>query len=262
MVTDDLYFDTPTCAWGDIPNFLHVPGEPVAGYRRPHSHSTVTKGLTTISGWAVDASLLRPTREIMAVGGGRVLATAVPQTARPDVAQSLEQRSGARERVYPVSLPTYAGPVQLYSLNSDNSVTPCSSSPASARSVVTPVGNARSVDTADGMRSPRGGVNPRGYVEADPVQKAASLVVPPGVSLAAYHWLELSSGRRLSSGGVVFTDEVGAALARITFNILPSAGTHLAVRVGSCQQWHGYRSPPRILGSSGVDDMPEVWLAR
>ena len=32
-LTANLYFDAPTCAWGDAPNFLRVPGQPVARTR-------------------------------------------------------------------------------------------------------------------------------------------------------------------------------------------------------------------------------------
>ncbi len=258
--TSDLYFDAPTCAWGDIPNFLQVPGEPVAGTAVRIPTSTDAQGWTTITGWAVDAALLRPAREIVAVDRGQVVATAVPSIARTDVAQNFNS-DGVLESGFTLSLPTYRGPVQLYALNHDNSVTPISIVPGVARSLVTP-GTATSVRTSDGVSHRVLGIGPRGYVEGITSQRAISLGVPTGVNLSSYHWLELTARRPLPAGAVELTDDVHDLSHAITFNILPTAATHLGVRVGSCQQWHGYRSPPRLLVPSGWASTPTVLLAR
>ncbi len=196
--TADLYFDAPACAWGDIPNFLHVPGEPTPGTAIRIPTRVVKRGLTTITGWAVDASQLRPAREVIAVGGGHVLATAVPQVARQDVAQSLKSDQ-VLVSGFTLALPTYPGPVQLYSLNRDDSVIPLFIQQGVSSAVVSP-GTAPSVRTADGTvhRVLTGG--PRGFVEGTTAQRAISLAVPPAVRLASYQWLELTLSGAVVTG--------------------------------------------------------------
>ncbi len=148
-----LYFDAPTCAWGDIPNFLKVPGEPVPR-----------------SAVRIPAHVVHP----VSLGGGR--------------------------------------------------------------------GGVGSPHTAP--------------------SRIESLVVPPRTDLASYRWLELTSPGPLSSGTVTVTDALGDRSHEITFNILPTVGTHVAVQVGSCLQWHGYQSHNLFLVQRGTGPTPAVWLAR
>ncbi len=98
--TTDLYFDAPTCAWGDIPNFLQVPGEPVAGIGGRNSHLDRDPGVDDGHrlGRRRIASAARPEdhRCRRRPGGGNGCALDRSRRRRPE----LQERSGAQERVH------------------------------------------------------------------------------------------------------------------------------------------------------------------
>jgi hypothetical protein len=260
-LTSDLYFDAPTCAFEDTPNFLKVPGQPVVGTAVRIRTHVVGHGLTTVTGWAVDHSLLRPAREIVAVSGGRVVTTAVPGVARPDVAQTLGS-SRVLVSGFNLVMPEQLSPVQVYSLNSDNTMSPLGIATTVASSVVSP-GIAQSVRTSDDAVHRIATEGARGSVETgvSSTDRVVSLQLPSGTKLASYQWLELRATRPLQSGSVVLTDLPGNPSHEITFNTLPTTQTQVSVPVGSCQQWHGYRSSPLLLLPSVWSVTPTLWLA-
>ena len=260
-LTSDLYFDAPTCAFGDTPNFLNVPGHPIVGTAVQIRIHVVGHGVTTVTGWAVDHSLLRPAREIVAVSGGRVVATAVPGVARPDVAQTLES-SRVLVSGFTLVMPEQLSPLQVYSLNSDNTMSPLGISTTVASSVVS-AGIAHSVRTSDDVLHRVTTEDVRGSVDSGGTtsELVVSLDLPSGTRLSSYQWLELRATRPLPPGSVVLTDIPGNPSHEITFNTLPTTHTQVSVPVGSCQQWHGYRSSPLLLLPSVWSVTPTFWLA-
>ena len=149
LLTSDLYFDAPTCDWGDAPNFLRIPGEPVSGSAVAVPTHVVADGFGLVSGWAIDHAADVPAREVMAISDGRVVATTHPDIARADVARALKS-SGVLRSGFSLVLSRGQGPVQLYALNRDNTVTPLQLSTAVDRKVITP-GKATSLRTDDGV---------------------------------------------------------------------------------------------------------------
>jgi hypothetical protein len=261
-LTSDLYFDAPTCDWGDAPNFLSVPGEPVPGSAVVVPTHVIANGFELVSGWAIDHAALAPAREVIAVSDGKVVATTVPDIARADVARALKS-SGVLRSGFSLVLSRSQRPVQLYALNRDNTVTPLQLSTAVNARVITP-GKAMSVQTDDGVihrvtaLSGNGNVE-NGYQSNDRVLK---LALPSGTDLASYRWIELSSTEHLSSGPVVLTDALGAESHEISFNVLSSAGSNIAVPVGNCQQWHGYENHDLMLVTRQHGPVPTLSLSR
>ncbi len=262
LLTSDLYFDAPTCDWGDAPNFLRIPGEPVPGSAVAVPTHVVADGFGLVSGWAIDHAALVPAREVIAVSDGRVVATTHPDIARADVARALKS-GGVLRSGFSLVLSRGQGPVQLYALNRDNTVTPLQLSTAVDRQVITP-GKAMSLRTDDGVvhrvtaLSANGNVE-NGYRSSDRVLKVA---LPAGTNLTSFRWIELSSAAPLSSGKVVLTDAVGAEAHEISFNVLPSAGSDVAVPVGNCPQWHGYTDADLMLVTGQHGPIPTLSLAR
>jgi hypothetical protein len=261
-VTAGLYFDAPTCAWGDIPNFLRVPGEPVASSAVRIPTRVVAHALTTVTGWAVDHSLLAPAKEIVAVSGGRVVATAALGAARFDVVQALKS-SQVLASGYTFAFASSGRPVQLYSLNEDGTLTPLTPAKTVASSVVTP-GTAPRIRTTDGVDRRISSVIGRGSVDTAVTvsDRVESLVVPASMRITAYDRLELRATGPLPPGAVVVSDALGVPSHEITFTVLHSSASRVAVPVGSCPQWHGFQPSNVTLVQSATGPSPEVWLAR
>ena len=136
-LTSGLYFDAPACDWGDVPNFLRVPGEPSPTTTVRLSTHVITDRLRLVSGWALDDASLQPAREVLAVSGGRVVATTVPDIARADVARSLKSNDVLLSG-FSLVLPPSQSAVQLYALNRDDTVTPLPLSSSVGAEVVAP----------------------------------------------------------------------------------------------------------------------------
>jgi hypothetical protein len=82
--------------------------------------------------------------------------------------------------------------------------------------------------------------------------------------LPSYKLVTFRAPAQIGTSTLTLADAAGApAGAEIVAGVLPIAGARLAVRVGSCLQWHGYRghklyltqqagTPVRSLTLSGV----------
>jgi len=258
--TSDLYFDAPTCAWGDAPDFLQVPGEPAPGTGVEIPTHVVSTGTATVTGWAVDHHSLQPARQVVAVSDGRVVATATPDVARPDVAQVLRS-NGAIMSGFDISVPTGAA-TQLYSLNDDGTLSALGVGAGAAGPLVTP-GTAAAVTMPDGAVSRVSHSGPSGDVDSVAATHGQidALSVPKGLELSSYRWMQLASTPALAPGSVTVTDALGVASHEITFNVMASKA-HLAVQVGSCQQWHGFERSDLVLVQSTPGPPPIVRLAR
>lgn len=81
--------------------------------------------------------------------------------------------------------------------------------------------------------------------------------LPKGSTWSNFQWLELISDHALPLGTVTITDLYGPGNTHdITFKVLRRSGNHMFVRVGSCIQWHGYRTNAlSILTSVGTSGL-------
>jgi hypothetical protein len=228
--TTNLYFDTPACNFGDIPNFFALPSDIAT---RPRVRIPVTNVYTTVvTGSAMEAATKEPVELVLEVVDGQVVAAAKPS---PDSDYTIND--------------TGLGTIDLYALNADGSVTPLEPMGGSGSGVVgvaplsAPVALAHHVYPVIANEA-IGKIASEVSVPSD----VSTLNLPAGVSTTHYQWLELSGSNHFKTASFTLTDQIGAPSGHnIEFNTLSSAGKHqVYVGVGSCLQWQGYGSASRL----------------
>ena len=236
--TANLYFAGPMCDWGDIPNFLDPPSP--AARRATVAISLVsTTTNEVIRGWAVDARSGAPVSEVVVVAGGRVVASAVPNIDRPDVAAARNRPDALRSGFHLLLPGGKAQTPAVYAIAADGSASLLprvkgTAPSAAVTSFITPDGHQHQVvqGAADGFVD---GValSPNRYAIQFPVH----------LHLSAYEWLVIDAGRPFGTNTFTIADRFPSNPAHlISFKTLPRAGEEVAVRVGSCLAWHGYRA--------------------
>jgi hypothetical protein len=241
--TTDLYFDTSSCTFGDIPDYLALPANIAT---LPHVRVPVTLGTTrlttTVTGWAVDTAAKAPAIRILAVADGHVVASAAPSLARPDVAESLHDPA-ARQSGFTMAIPVSRQErPELFALNADGSVSPLPPTPGAESKLLgrTPL---TTVVTQDGVvhQVVGGGALSGIDVATRALNTLITLHLPGNVTSTSYYWLELNGSHPLGTSSFALTDRLGAPPGHsIEFNTLPRVGRHVYVGAGSCLQWHGY----------------------
>jgi hypothetical protein len=246
--TTDLYFAGSACNWGDIPNFLYPPSQS----ERQAAVSISLRPTTNliIRGWAVDGHTGHPAADVVAVVGGRVVASAVPAISRPDVAEARKQPSASRSG-FSLSLPRGMQQVPaVYAIGTDGTASPLpdatrTRSPALVRSFETPDGHLHRV--AEGAAE--------GHVDGVAGSGANLYTVDFArhTDLSAYEWLVIEAARPFGASTFTIADRYPAEPGhQIAFQTLPRIGGEVAVRVGSCLAWHGYQDDGLTINSSGA----------
>ena len=235
-----FYLANPTCDWGTAPDFLDVPAGLGSAPSVTARSAVSAPGATEIEGWAYDDDAGRAPVAVVAVRGGRVVASAVANLADPNGAAQVGVAPSAIIG-FDVVVPEASGdpPVALYAMNADGTVSPLVPKAAVSPALVTTAPSSAVVG-ADGRSHPVSDAS-RGQVElatGGPNQITA-LALPAGTDLSAYHWLELSSTSRFGAGRYAIVAGNDAAGTLVSFRTLPRAGHHLYVQVGSCPQWRG-----------------------
>ncbi len=241
--TADLYFSVPKCTLGDIPNFYTDPADLNATPGIKVGVTSVKSGGSKIGGWAIDWKTGSPATEVLAVAGGKVVATASTGINRPDVVAALRDPS-AEASGFSIEIPKQVhGPVTLYALNKNGTVTMLQVDRAAVPSTAVSVGQKTKVVTSNGIVHEPVETGTAGFADSDTNQDILRLTFPRGTDLSSYRWLQLRSRTSLGASSNVITNDVNAGPAsQVGFNSLPVAGSHLSVQVGSCLQWHGYSS--------------------
>lgn len=243
--TTNLYFSIPKCTLGDIPNFYATPTGYASAPTVPVRTTSLEEIGSTIGGWAIDPSTGAPAAEILAVSDGNVVATASTGIDRPDVVAALHDPS-AELSGFVIRIPkAVRGPVELYGLNTDGSVTLLQRDPQTVPAAAVGGQSRGSVVTSNGVAHPSVDDSAEGW--ADSYQRVDQEILrlrfPQGTNLAAYPWLQVRSTSSLGGTSNILTNDVNAGTThQIGFNSLPQAGNSLSVQVGSCLQWNGYRS--------------------
>lgn len=101
--------------------------------------------------------------------------------------------------------------------------------------------------------------------EVGPSGRHFVVTVSPHGSAGVFRWLELDTGKPLREGRFTLSDRPGAGAGSkrsISFRTLDRNETTVRLPVGSCSQWHGYRSGLLHLTSSVPQDLREVRLVR
>ena len=243
LKTTDLYFDTPACTFGDIPNFFALPSDIAT---QPRVRIPVTSlphdPITIVTGWAVNAATKAPVTQVVAVAEGHVVAATKPSTVRADVIRKFHNFSAAYSGFRMDIEGTGSEPIDLYALDADGGVTPLAPTPGTRTGVIgtSPLST---VITDDGrahpvvMNAAIGEINSvtTGYADL------TTLHLPSGTSTTSYQWLELSAPAAFGNASFTLTDDPGSLGEHdITFNTLSRVGNHVYVGVGSCLQWQGY----------------------
>ncbi len=242
LITTGLYFDTPACQFGDIPNFFALPAGTASA---PSVHlSTVQTSTfdTTVTGWAVDAGSKKPALDVFALADGHVVATTVPTLTRPDVASVLHDEA-AISSGFTMTVPTSAAtPIQLYALNHNGDVTPLNPA-ASVDPAFVGTRTSTAITGPDGRAHPvlRAGLTGSVDGATRAHESVLRLLLPADTSPSAFRWLTLRAPSNIGDSSFVLSDGPTSPYSHtIQFDTLPAAGKQVTVGVGSCLQWHGY----------------------
>ena len=233
--TTDLFFSGPQCRWGSVPNFL---GSAPTG--RSIDIPVTSWGQMrrfNMSGWAADARSRAAANEVVVVYDRRVVATVKPTLERPDVATKVGPAAG--KSGFQIGAAVTAGdalPVVL-ARTEDGLLHPVGPLAASA-------GLTGSLRMPDGSMAPIGAPT-LGSVDSPAFTSATvgSATVPDGVTPADFDLLTFHAAGTIGPADLTVSDTLNGGQNReIMAHALPSSAGSLPVRVGSCLQWHGYRS--------------------
>jgi hypothetical protein len=234
-LTTDLWFSSPQCRWGSVPNFL---GSAPSGRSIDVPFASLGKRrVVNMSGWAVDARSLAPAVDVVLVSDGAVVATVKPNLERSDMASRIGPAAGTSG--FQIGTTVTAGnalPVVL-ARTGDGLLHPVGQLAASA-------GLTGSLRMPDGSRASIGAPT-MGSVDSTAFADAivGSATVPDGVTLADFDLLTFHAAGTIGPADLTVSDTLNGGQNReITAHALPSSAGSLPVRVGSCPQWHGYRS--------------------
>ena len=186
---------------GDIPKFYATPAG-LASTPATRVRTTPVENVgSTIGGWAIDPQTGASATRVFAVANGKVVATSSTGIDRPDVVAALHDPSAASSG-FIIRIPKAVdGPVALYGLNANGSVTLLQRD----RQTVPPtaVGGhpEGSVVTVSGVAHLLADTRAAGW--ADSYQKADQEILrldfPPATSLASYRWLQMRSTSSLGN---------------------------------------------------------------
>lgn len=255
--TSDLEFSGPACDWGYTANFLD--SQPAASALSLPVTALGDTSRLQVHGWAYDIKTHSAPSRIVITIGNSVAAVVQESIYRPDVAFSLKDRAALRSG-YDVTV-TGMGPgaVGVYALGTDGTLHPIGATPTPPTRYVQMPDGKRLVVTA---RTP-GSIEGKAWS----VSRLLSVSVPVSADLASFKLATFTAPAPIGDALLELTDEplqaggnAGAAGRQvvmgsheITANVLPVAGSSLAVRVGSCLQWRGYKTRTLyILQTGGV----------
>ena len=199
--------------------------------------------------------------EVVVRREGKVVARVRPDQRRPDVAYTLNDRR-MRESGFGVVLPIQnesdagLGNMRVFAVMRSGD----------ERELFLPsVADAEPRTSGVGGREDRGAraPEPGGAIEAAAVERPLELTLPADAS--TYRWLEVRTGEPLQEGVFELADrleESPLGPRMISFKTLARRETSVRLRVGACNQWHGYRTNVVYLMPSPAQDIREIRLLR
>ena len=258
--TTDLYSSSPTCDFGDTANFLES---------KPTSPS-VTLPVTSLGnveqvsvrGWAFDPVADEPVKKILVTVGDQVASQVDAAASRPDVAAALRDPR-ASESGYQVSLTSkQTGTPGVYALLPDGLAHPVGSTVASAAGHLT---------RPDGSQVSVSNVAASGSIDTLLSSHSAlsSVTIPRSATFDSYQLATFSAGLKIGDSVLDLTDQAplaanapsGGGSEDIVANVIPNAGSSIAIRVGSCLQWHGYQGKTLYFLQTGGTPISRVLLS-
>ncbi|MHB1774814.1 MAG: hypothetical protein ACYCU7_02325 [Acidimicrobiales bacterium] len=244
FTTSNLYFATPVCTFGDIPNFFTLPRN-YATSARVNVTLRQVSAPSMIVGWALGDNR-KPARSLIAAQGSKIVAKVSTGILRTDVAAALKNQAAATSG-FQIAVPAGTGPVNLWAIGTDGSATPIGGSPKMARSVAYPASVGPTVSL--GGHTYRVTSAGQGNVDSvhAPTGRSFEATFPKGTDLADYQWAQVSVPRSLGSSTIELTNNLAAGTNNaIRFHSLARSGPSESVMVGSCLQWRGYQASQGI----------------
>jgi hypothetical protein len=259
-LTKGIDFLTQQCNWGYSPNFLSSAALPGAGARGVPAR--LVRGAhpqATIVGWAGDARMKAPAREVIAAADGRIVARTKPNIDREDLLLGGSPlgfaRSGFRLQI-PAALQK-SGDLQVLAVARDGRLAELT------RSGAHPAGGKIRLGGREIRLDPRALA---GHIDSTLPNPPMQIVLPPHSRWTDYRWLEIDAGNGGFRRGsfAIFDRQGGATLGsrQISFQTLNSPPDHYIVPVASCPQWHGYRARRLFLQTPHGQRLSGVRLIR
>jgi hypothetical protein len=253
-------FHTQQCNWQYAPNFFSGAVEPPPGAQSVAARTAKpARPVVTVMGWAGDKEAQVPVREVIAAVGGRIVGRAVPRIERPDLPTGGWPpgflRSGFRVQV-PTAALRKPGELHVYGVARDKSVAEVPMGTAASRHGGVRLGG-RTVRLEPTAVS--------GHVDLTVTAPSLQIVLPPRSQWSDYRWLEIDAGNNGFRKGAfaLFDRQSRPSPGReISFQTLDRSLQRYIVPVGSCAQWHGYRSRRLFLTITPHQDIAGVRLIR
>ena len=229
--TTDLYFDMPSCDWGDIPDFFAVP----SAVKASKAAVPLTLGgpskveAVSMSGWVFDSASHAAFRSVAVVADGQIIAEAPVTGVRPDVRAFLHDPA-ALNSGFALSFKVVGSvPWTLYAITSQGRLIP-----------------------ATGMTPSKSALSGHLDQVSDTSVIAYDAALSAPGSWSTYTWLKLYTPGAFGTRDITITDSSGLGTHSITLRSLPRVGGTVFLRVGGCIQWHGYRTSDLTITVSGT----------
>lgn len=255
-VTSGVGFTVQPCTWGDIPNFLSGAGLPPDDARSVSARARPALNQATVIGWAGDPNAKEPARQVIATVDGRVVGRIQPKLPRPDlVAFGLPE--GFRQAGFQMQFPVPPGKdYKVYGVSRNGRLSELVAKGQKPEKGATEIeGRTTTVDAKSVY----------GQINSATRTNAVKFSLPAGSSWDDYRWLEVESG---GDGFAPATFTVYDKQSRptqereISFDTLDDSPNPYVVPVGSCSQWHSYRSGHLYLNFDHPQDISAVRLIR
>ncbi|MGH2982265.1 MAG: hypothetical protein ACRDKV_09530, partial [Solirubrobacterales bacterium] len=256
-LTRGVPFLNQTCAWAYAPSFLSGPGMPGPAATPVPARAGAPSDQMTVVGWAGDPEAELPARQVIATVDGKVAGRAQPSLERQDLVDyGLPEgfrRSGFQ---FQVPLPPGDGRLRVFAVGQDgdrSEIVRLGQRPARGRTEI-------------GGRTIRLVPNAvYGQINSTVRSRGLRFELPPGSQWTDYRWLALDAGPRgFRDGSYAIYDRENrpSPFREITFQTVDRAPNPYVVPVGSCAQWHGYRSRRLFLQVPPGQDIAGVRLIR
>jgi hypothetical protein len=237
----DLYFSSNECGLGDIPNYFTPPAPDKRATSISPRLKLVGTQTDTVQGWAIDPRSKRPVQRVIAVSSsGKVVATAVPTEARPDVAFAVRNLS-ARDSGFTLHLhQSESEKLTYYGLTKDGVaflILPKESVRGVSASPPTPVITYNGREFLTYSTFGEGWIEVGGFGQ----KRVYQVEVPAGIDPRTFPWVSISSPNLAQLSFAITPDPSGYSSNRISFKATASPPAKLTVPAQACLQWYGYQ---------------------
>jgi hypothetical protein len=250
-VTTDLYASQSACDWGYAANFLDSTptGRSVTLRARP-----IRQGRTvSVRGWSFDPVARRPAREVVVARGERAVAVLPVNGGRPDVAAALRTARATATGYAGSFLAANPDGIRVYALTSDYKLHLLLS--YGERAGPSPVGVIRMPNGSRIRVGTVGTGSVDGLTTSPTTTRISMFSAPRSTALPSVSLVTIGANRSIGTSQLAISDLPGVSTtpsnSEITAGTLPVTGSRIAVRVGSCLQWHGYRGRDLYVAQQG-----------